>query len=98
MQKLHKNYAIITFSVNITSFLCEILRHFILKLTDVILRREKFPDDGHCLLMNISICVMIAACYCHTSIKVGVKTGLKIQQLRRLQPGLLFGFSLNSDF
>lgn len=44
MQKLHKNYTIITFSVNITSFLCEILRHFILKLMDVILQQEKFPD------------------------------------------------------
>jgi hypothetical protein len=44
MQKLHKNYANITFSVNITSFLCIILWHFILKLMDVILQWEKFPD------------------------------------------------------
>ena len=30
--------------------------------------------------------------------KVGVKAGLKIQQLRRLQPGLLFWIYLNSEF
>jgi len=39
-------------------------------------------------------CVMIAACYCHTSIKVDVKAGLKILQLCNLGDCYLGWFSV----